>query len=215
MNQDIIENYKQLETSQVSDAMDTLGIECALLHIKPLDRNYKVCGPAFTVKYGDVKKNSTVGDFLDDVESSSVIVIDNNGRTDCTVWGDIMSTYAMMNKIEATIINGVCRDIHTTRKIGFPMYTKGSTMRTGKDRVSIESINKPITISNVLINPGDLIFGDDNGALVIPQNIIQDVYQLALEIKEKEDLIIGSIKSGSGLKEARETFGYHTLQRKK
>ncbi|WP_297281274.1 RraA family protein [uncultured Anaerococcus sp.] len=211
----IIEQFRKMDTATVSDAMDKIGIECALLDVKPLSSDFKICGKAFTVSYipcGTVK--GTVGDFIDDVKQGEVVVIDNNGRTDCTVWGDIMSTYSKQRNIEATVIDGVCRDVPTILDLEYPVFSKGYTMRTGKDRVEVESVNQDIQISGIRVKNGDIILGDASGVIAIPQEKAEEVYEIAKVIHEKESLIGEEIKNGSTLKEAREKHGYHHLQTK-
>ena len=85
----------KLGTSALSDAMDRLGIPGQALGIKPVDRSFLVCGPAFTVHNMpcDIHGGS-VGDYIDDVPTGAVVVIDNGGRLDATVWGDILTTVA-------------------------------------------------------------------------------------------------------------------------
>lgn len=132
----IVERFKKLDTTCVSDAMDKIGIECSVYGVKPIQRGEKICGRAFTVHYvpcGAVK--GTVGDFLDDVEPGQVIVIDNAGRDNCTVWGDIMAKTAKKYGIAGTVIDGVCRDIPAVLECQYPLFSKGYYMRTGKDRV--------------------------------------------------------------------------------
>lgn len=215
----IIEEFKKLDTPCVSDALDRLGILAGLLHINPVVKGTGkvICGPAFTVKYIPVspveKKN--VGDFLDDVPAGAVVVIDNAGRDFCTVWGDIMSMYAKMKGVEGTLIDGVCRDVKVVKELGYPIYTKGCYMVTGKDRVQIESVNQPVTVSDIQVCPDDLIMCDDNGALRIPKEKAEEVLKIAQEIETKEGGILEALKAGSTLAEARKQSGYHTLQTKR
>ncbi|WP_282929048.1 RraA family protein [Anaerococcus sp. Marseille-Q7828] len=212
---DFVEEFRKLDTATVSDAMDKIGIECALHGIKPIDHKHKICGKAFTVAYmpcGLVK--GTVGDFIDDVKEGEVVVIDNDGRTDCTVWGDIMSFYAKEHNIEATVIDGVCRDVPTIRELDYPIYSKGYYMRTGKDRVEVRAVNEDIQISDIRVKNGDIILGDASGVIVIPFEKCEEVLEIANSIHEKESQIEAAIKNGSSLKEAREKFGYHKLQTK-
>ena len=85
-------NIIALGTSALSDAMDRLGIAGQALGIKPIDRSFRVCGPAFTVHNMPVDiHGGSVGDYIDDVPEGAVICIDNAGRLDCTVWGDILT----------------------------------------------------------------------------------------------------------------------------
>ena len=83
----------------------------------------------------------TVGDFIDDVAAGDVVVIDNGGRTDCTVWGDIMTQYAGAHRFAATVIDGVCRDVNKALGDGYPLFSRGRFMRTGKDRVQVGAVN--------------------------------------------------------------------------
>lgn len=213
LSPELIEQFKSFDTPSVSDAMDRLGLTGGLLGIKAVVPGTKLCGQAFTVHYtacGQV--HGTVGDFLDDVEPGEVVVIDNGGRLHCTVWGDIMSYYASTHGIAGTIIDGVCRDIPTIYELNYPIFTKSTYMVTGKDRVYVDSVNTPVSVSNVQVLPGDLILADDSGAVVVPFDHAEAVLKVAQEIEIKEQLIRDELKKGSSLKEARKLAGYHTLQ---
>lgn len=213
LSTEIIEAYKKLDVPSISDAMDKLKLQGGLLGIKPIVADTYICGQAFTIHYvpcGAVK--GTVGDFIDDILPGEVAVIDNNGRQDCTVWGDIMSIYATQKGIAGTVIDGVCRDINVIRQLKYPIYTKGTYMVTGKDRVYVDRINEPVGISGVQVNPGDLIVGDNTGVVVVPFAYVQQVLQTAQEIERKEQMIVEKVKQGMPLKQARKETGYHTLQ---
>lgn len=215
IDQSVLERYKKLDTTCVSDAVDKLGLPaCGLYHIRPVFSNKFICGQAFTVHYvpcgGAVK--GTVGDFLDDVEEGQVVVIDNAGRDYCTVWGDIMSLVASMKKIAGTLIDGVCRDVPAIEKIGYPIFSKGSYMVTGKDRVFVDGVNIPVAISGLQVKPGDIIMADDSGAIRIPlENAIEVLVEAEL-IAATESKIETMVRQGMPLKEARKNTGYHKLQ---
>jgi len=213
---ELVKEFFELSTPCVSDACDRLKIKCGCHGIKPIVFGKKIVGPAFTVKYvpvGGVK--GTAGDFIDDVNEGEVVVIDNGGRTYCTVWGDIMSYLAINKKIAGTIIDGVCRDVDGIRKMGYAMFSKDYFMVTGKDRVMLQSVNEMVSISDVQVSPGDLIMADDSGVLVIPKDRAEEILKGAVKIDEAEKNIIGELKKGSTLREARVKFNYHKLQRSK
>lgn len=210
-----MERFRRLDTTSISDALDKLGIPGGLYGLKPLNPGHHICGQAFTVHYVPCGQNSgTVGDFLDDVEPGQVVVIDNNGRDYCTVWGDIMCITAKHRGIEGTLIDGVCRDIPTLKETNYPIYTKGYYMVTGKDRVEVDAVNIPVSISNVQVRPGDIIVGDDTGVVAVPLNRAEEVAQIAEEIERVEQLIVEKVRNGMKLKEAREQLNYHHLQTK-
>lgn len=212
---EIIEEYKKLDTSSVTDALDKQGIDGGLLGIKAVVEGTTLCGQAFTVHYvpcGTVKGN--VGDFLDDVQAGDVVVVDNSGREYCTVWGDIMSQVAKQKGIAGTVIDGVCRDVKTILEIKYPIFTKGVYMMTGKDRVEVDAVNIPVGISGVKVSPGDLILADENGTVCVPLSVVEKTLEIAKSIEETERRIVNAVKAGKSLKEARAEMGYHTLQTK-
>ncbi|MGH2519629.1 MAG: RraA family protein, partial [Chloroflexota bacterium] len=93
MSDETVEAFKKLPTAAISDAMDGLGIAGQALGMAPLDPGFRLAGRAFTLKYRaiGVVERGTVGDYIDDVTPGDVIVLDNAGRVDCTVWGDILT----------------------------------------------------------------------------------------------------------------------------
>lgn len=215
-DQELIALFHGLDTPGVSDAMDKLGLPGQCLGIAPLD-NYSsvIVGPAFTVKYVAASTPAgTVGDFIDEVAEGDVVVIDNDGRTDCTVWGDIMTQYAGTRKIAGTVIDGVCRDVTKALGDGYPLFTKGRFMRTGKDRVQVEAVNVPVSVGTARVCARDIVVADANGVVVVPRDRAREVAQTARQIETVEANIRMQIAQGKTLKEAREILGYHTLQRK-
>lgn len=210
---EMVEEFRRLDTCCLSDAMDRLGIPCGLSGIQPVIPDSSLCGRAFTVHYvpcGPVK--GTVGDFLDDVKPGEIVVIDNGGRTYATVWGDLMSITATRNGVGGTVIDGVCRDIPTILKLKYNIFSKGRYMVTGKDRVEVDAVNVPVSISGVQVKPGDLVAGDATGAVVVPQEKAEQVLQVAKEIAEKEALIEKELAQGKTLKDSRASVHYHNLQ---
>jgi len=202
-------------TSTVSDAMDKLGYNGGLLGIHPVSIAKTICGRAFTVKYipCGTEKNS-VGDFIDDVDEGQVVVIANDGRLDCTVWGDIMSLYAHIHNIAGTVIDGVCRDLDKVHESGYPIYAKGVYLVTGKDRVQCDAVNVPVSVCGKMVKAGDYILGDASGVISIPEEIIDKVLEAAKSISDTEELIRAEVTAGGKLKDARAKHGYHKLQTK-
>ena len=208
--------FDGLDTPGVSDAMDKLGLHGQALGIMPLaDYARAVVGPAFTVKYVPASDPpGTVGDFIDDVAPGDVVVIDNDGRTDCTVWGDIMTQYAGLRGIAGTVIDGVCRDVAKALGDGYPMFSAGRFMRTGKDRVQVESVNTTVAIGTVRVAPRDIVVADANGVVIVPRDRAREVAETARSIEEVESRIREQIAQGKTLGEARAALGSHKLQTK-
>ena len=205
-----------MDTPGVSDALDKMGICGQTLGIMPLkDYTEVIVGPAFTVKYVSAGiPAGTVGDYIDDVKTGDIVVIDNDGRLDCTVWGDILTQYAGIKKIAGTVIDGVCRDVNKAIGDDYKLFTAGRSMRTGKDRVEVDSVNGTVNIGNVRVEDQDIVIADANGVVVVPRKFAQEVAKIAHEIETVEEAIRERIKAGDSIKQAREKMNYHTLQRK-
>ena len=149
-----LERASKLDTTSLSDALDRLGIAGQCLNIKPLDYRFRLTGRAFTILYGPAgTPPGTVGDYIDDVPAGSVVVLDNGGRENATVWGDILTWVAHKRGVAGTVIDGACRDTHLSRELGYPIYSRSYSMRTGKDRVQVEAMNGPVNIGDARVNP--------------------------------------------------------------
>jgi regulator of RNase E activity RraA len=204
-----------LSTAEISDALDALRLPGSALGIRHIAGAKKIMGPAFTVRFVPISHSEpgTVGDFIDDVPAGAVVVIDNGGRLDCTVWGGILSQVAAKRGVGGTVVHGTCRDIAEAEQAGYPLYANASFMRTGKDRVQVEQINGPVSLGDVRVMPGDIICADADGVVVVPADRAEAVFAKALFTREKEQRILEAALAGQPLREARKAFGYHTLQR--
>ena len=215
MSDQAVEKAGELSTSTVSDALDRFGIAGQCLGIKPMDVKFRLCGRAYTMRTVPAAVvPGSVGDYIDDVPAGSVVVIDNGGRQDKTVWGDILTFLADKMGVAGTVIDGNCRDIHRCIEINYPVFSRGWSMRTGKDRVQLDQINIPVSIGDARVEPGDIMLGDADGVLVIPKEHEDKIISLAQEIDEAEEAILEAIASGLRLDEAREKFKYHQLQKR-
>ena len=202
-----------LSTSAVSDALDRLGIAGQALGIMPLDRSFRLVGRAWTLRYGPVGQDrGTVGDYIDDLGPDDVVVLDNQGRLDATVWGDLLTATAHSRRVAGTVIDGVCRDGDRSLTLGYPIFSRGNWMRTGKDRVRVEATGVAVSIGGVRVEPGDLLLGDGDGLVAIPLARAEEVLAAAQEIERAEDSIRRAVEAGTALREARRAHGYHDLQ---
>ncbi|TDV24042.1 regulator of RNase E activity RraA [Paraburkholderia caballeronis] len=208
-----VERASKLDTATISDALDKLGIVGQCYRIKPRSTDFRTAGRAFTIKYGPPSTPvGTVGDFIDDVPAGSIVVLDNGGREDATVWGDIMTEIAHRRGIAGTAINGICRDVSLCLKLGYPVFSRDHWMRTGKDRVQVEATNVPVNLGDARVAPGDLLRGDADGIVVIPREHEDAVLDTAETIHRAEDAIRDACRGGMRLDDARRQFRYHQLQ---
>lgn len=205
----------RLDTATLSDALDKLGLHGQCYRIKPRDNGFRMAGRAWTLLYGPAGNPAgTVGDYIDDVPPGSVVVLDNGGRDNATVWGDILTEIAHRRGIAGTVIDGVCRDVAMCLKLRYPVFARDHWMRTGKDRVQVEATGVPVNIGDVRVAPGDLLRGDADGVVVIPKDFEDRVLDTAEGIEQAEEAIREAVRGGMRLDEARRQFKYHQLQTK-
>lgn len=209
---ELIQLLQHYTTSEVSDALDSCGVEGALLNIKALSPGMKLIGPAYTIKYAPNKEKSSMfknaANYIDAIPPQSVIVIDNNGQTDCTVWGDILTAVAVRNHLAGTVVYGAVRDVAQIRDAQYPLFCTAVSMRSGKNRVHKSQEQCPLIINNVTIKPGDIIFADDNGVIVIPEYLAAEIANKIHHVKQTEEKIKTAIQSGSTLEQARRDYRY-------
>jgi regulator of RNase E activity RraA len=211
-----LEQLATLTASGLSDALDQLGIAGQCHGIMPLSRSFRIIGRAWTLRYGPVGSDpGSVGDYIDDLGPGQVVVLDNQGRLDATVWGDLLTTTAAARGVPGTVIDGVCRDVDRSLELNYPIFSRGNWMRTGKDRVRVEEIGGPVSIGGIRVEPGDLLLGDGDGLVAVPGARAAEAIAAAIEIERAEEAIRDAIAGGATLRDARAAAGYHTLQRRR
>ncbi len=213
MSAELAGKLKTYGVTTLSDALDRLDIEGQCLGIMPFARSMRLAGPAFTIRMLPVGlTGGSVGDYIDDVEPGQIVVIDNDGRMDATVWGDILTLVADRRKIAGTVIDGVCRDIDRSIELNYPIYARANTMRTGKDRVTADAYNVTVQVAGVRVAPGDWLVGDGDGVISIPAARLQEVMKIADEIAAAEEKIRDAVLRGDRLDVTRTKLRYHALQ---
>ncbi len=208
-----VERASKLDTATLSDALDKHRVDGQCYQLTPISHEFRMTGRAYTVLYGPVGNPAgTVGDYLDRVEPGQIVVLDNGGRDDATVWGDILTELANAKGVAGTVIDGICRDSSLCRNLDYPVFSRGAWMRTGKDRVQVDAEEVPVTIGNARVAPGDILRGDADGVVVIPQAMEDVVLDTAMAIAEAEEQIRTAIRNGVSITEARKAQSYHKLQ---
>lgn len=204
-NSKILDKYRKIPTTTISDALDKLGIKGVIAGLLPIIQDVKIVGPAFTVKEAPKKTNISefrVTEALNQAKPGNVIVFDVEGYTEASTWGGLASLSAKIKKIEGVVVNGAVRDVDEIRGIRFPVFTKAITPVTGKGRIATISINTPIEINGVEIYPEDLVVGNGNGVVIIPSRRVLEVLKIAEEIEEREGEVRRLIVKGESVVEA-------------
>ncbi|QTE01851.1 isocitrate/isopropylmalate family dehydrogenase [Streptomyces cyanogenus] len=209
---DVVARLASLDTASVSDALDSLGVGGVLAQIAARVPGARAAGRAFTVTYRPVDGDGTgfrnAANYLDDVPEGSFVVVDNGGSTTCTNWGSLLTRLAQRRGIRGTALHGSARDIAEIRAAGYPLFSTGVTMVSGKNRVELAATGRDVVIGDVTVRPGDIVVADDNGALVVPAEHAAEVADRAERVERTEGAIAEAVGAGLRLDEARRRFGY-------
>lgn len=170
-----VELYRSVPVANASDSMNRMTAGGARL--RPMHRQGVLSGAALTVKSrpGD---NLMLHYAIDIAEPGDVIVVDAGGDLSNALIGEMMVAYAIKRGVAGIVINGAIRDAASISSEDFPMFAAGITHR-GPYKDGPGEINVPISIDGMVVEPGDLIIGDDDGLLCIPYDHVTDVYERA------------------------------------
>ncbi|MBZ0289092.1 MAG: RraA family protein [Anaerolineae bacterium] len=212
----------ELFSAVVGDVMDKIGLLDQFLppHIRPLTPDMVVIGRAMTVLEADYfqpetfsGQNSTLNrpfglmlEALDDLKANEVYVC-AGASPQYALWGELMSTRAMHLGAAGAVMDGYSRDTKGIIELGFPTFSYGAYAQDQGPRGKVIDFRVPLSIANVRIFPGDILFGDVDGVCVIPANAVGEVFAKALEKARGEKLVKKAIEGGMSAKEAFVTYG--------
>lgn len=189
-----------LTSTNVSDALAEFHIKGAIHGINPVWEGCpKIVGEAITLETGPsgYTKGPNAHARFDEVMESSkpggVVVIDNVGRLDISCFGGIMGTNAKAHGMSGTILDGACRDVDEYAEMGYPVYSRGSVVRSSLGIAVNYSVNKMIQFAGVQVNPGDVVIADMSGIVFVPKSRFAEVLVRAEEIKKDEDRQVDEI----------------------
>lgn len=180
-------------SSTVHEAIGKLG--ALPPRIKPVEPSWRLSGPAFPVATPP-RNNLFLHQAIMAAPAGSVIVADTGGELEAGYWGEIMTHAALARGIAGLVIDGAVRDGEQLRTLDFPVFSAGLCIRgTGKGRTGGQ-VGGPVTIGSILVRAGDLVVGDGDGVVVVPQEDVAAAL-VASEAREREEQdIIRRLRNG-------------------
>ncbi len=192
---DAFDALAEMSTATISDAMQHMGHKNRTMHsrIKPIDPAMRCAGPACT---GFAYPGGTYisGRALDAVKPGQVIVIDGQGFLEAVLWGEIFSLWASSAGAAGSVLDGAVRDIREVREMGYPLFSAGIHPGAGVGE-KLGEVNIPIQCGGVLVRPGDYVFGDLLGVVVVPAEELVEVHQECLAVLVKEAKMKADIRA--------------------
>jgi len=199
----------KLYAAVLADVMDHMGIwdHTMRYDIRPLEAKMRVFGPARTVLAVEVYKVPEEPykleiQAVDSLKPGDVMVVTQNGATCCSFWGELLSNAAVGRGANGIVIDGFTRDVQGILESGFPVFCRGTSPADSRGRLDVIDVDVPIKCGDVMVNPGDYIFGDADGVVVIPKDALEEVLRKAIEKVEQESTMREELRSGMSVAEA-------------
>ena len=190
-------DLEALSSGQLSDAMEALSLPRSVItgFVMLAPHGSRIVGPAVTVRQIPKNAGDARGERLTRHQEVSrkiaqrgeVVVVDNGGRLDTATWGEFHGYACKQHGVAGAIIDGATRDGPEIRASGFPTFVRGLSPISSKWDLKTASINEPVMLGAVAVNPGDIVFADETGIVVIPAAKLDLVLRKAIEIREAED----------------------------
>lgn len=200
---EITEGLMKIRVPAVCDVLDKeFGLWNQILDkdIRPLQLNMKIAGPAFTMfgmKSREMnKKKRLIVRAVDEMPAGSVVVMSTGGDEDTGHWGELLSNAAVCHGVNGAVLDGGIRDSGAILELGFPVFHRYFAPGDSTGRFNIVGYEVPVVVGGVRIHPGDFVFGDCDGIVVIPKEIAEPVLQMASNIHTTEDEIRDRIRRG-------------------
>jgi len=188
----MVNGFEGIPTGVVSDAMGRCNSMAA--EIKPVWPGAKLLGPALTVRTFPAD-NLMIHKAVTLAKPGDVIVVNAGGYKDTAVFGDLLGYSCKVHGIAGMVIDGSTRDAEGLQAVGFPVFARG-VLPMGPFKDSPGSINVPISCGGLAVRPGDIILGDADGVIVIPQEEAADVLAKSQAAVAKEQQIRQRLKQG-------------------
>lgn len=202
---ELVERYKLLYSGLISDCLDRVGLYYQFMHhsIQPMSNSIVIAGPAFTVSGSGERtldKSKRLGTkVVDDIGPYEVAVMQTNGDEQTGHWGELLSNGAIVRGATGAVVDGGIRDSAAIRKLGFPIFCKFHCPGDAYGRWNVVDIQVPISAGNVKVCPGDFIFGDSDGVVVIPKHLVVKILLASEKARDEENEIRSRILNGEKL----------------
>jgi regulator of RNase E activity RraA len=194
-----------LDTNTVSDALDFMGLPGATYGLRPLWNCPKIVGRASTIqlgpKTGTAPTVHLISPVIASVTTDDRILVITGGTEGISCWGDILANAAKMKGIRGSVIDGMSRDIEGSESIDYPVYGRGLTMISARNRVVQIASGTPIIVAGVTVHEDDYVIADRCGTVFVPAAKIAEVLALAQRIASRQDGMVQAVRSGQSVED--------------
>lgn len=201
----LLERLARLDTTTVSDALDFLGLTGATVGLCPLWNAPRIVGRASTVLLGPKRERTPtvhlISPVIASIKTNDRVLVIAGGLDGVSCWGDILANAAKEKGIRGTVIDGFSRDIEANEEIGYPVYGRGATMVSARNRVVQIASGVPIQVAGVTVSEGDFVIADRCGSVFVAAQRIEEVLDLAECIARRQEGMVLAVRSGRSVED--------------
>ncbi|TMV08375.1 4-carboxy-4-hydroxy-2-oxoadipate aldolase/oxaloacetate decarboxylase [Arenibacterium halophilum] len=201
LDKSLISRASKSTVADLHEGLGAIASRQGLMHtgMRPVWTGAKICGQAVT-SYNYPGDNLLLHVAAKLAEPGDVIVATNGGSAQGALWGDMITYYAQKKGIAGAVIDGAARDTGKLREMAFPVFSTAIAVSHPEKR-GPGSVNVPMVVAGVTVNPGDLIVADDDGVLVIPPELVAPAVENAEARAAKEEAFRSKLDDGSSMYE--------------
>lgn len=201
----LLDRLAALDTNTVSDALDFLGLSGATVGLRPLWNCPKIVGRASTVLLGRKTESAPtlhlITPVVEKITTDDRVLVLAGGVEGISCWGDILANAAVGKKVRGTVIDGFSRDIDGSASIGYPVYRRGVTMISARNRVIQIDAAITINVAGVDVSEDDYVIADNCGTVFVPQAHIEEVIGLGERIHHRQEGMVEAVRGGRSVAE--------------
>ncbi len=214
----LLDRLSALETTTVSDALDFLGLEGATYGLRPLWDCPRVAGRASTIQLGPKQDAAPavhlISPVIDAVSTDDRVLVIAGGPEGVSCWGDILANAAVSKQIRGSVIDGMSRDIEGSEVIGYPVYGRGITMISARNRIVQIASGTPVNMAGVTVEENDFVLADRCGTVFIPQGRAEEVIDLAERIARRQEGMAAAVRAGRSVAEVMHDKEFEAIRSK-
>lgn len=196
----LFQEYAKYDSPLISDALRLLNVGGTMhCRIRPMVADVKLVGKARTV-YTYLSDASIMVQLISQADPGDCLVVQTTGGEQFAFMGELMTTAATRMKMSGAVIDGCIRDIQFLRQVRFPIFAIGLTPH-GAPAEGFGYMDVPVVVGGVSVKSGDIILGDDNGVVVVPQEHAERILEMTRNIRKEEEKILAAMHSGKNIAE--------------
>jgi regulator of RNase E activity RraA len=200
MAEPVLDRLGALDSNTVSDALDFLGLPGATYGLRPLWNCPAIVGRASTIQLGPKQGSAPtvhlISPVIDAIATDDRVLVIAGGLDGISCWGDILANAAVARRVRGSVIDGCSRDIEGSEAVAYPVYGRGVTMISARNRLVQVASGTPVVMAGVTVHEDDYVIADRCGTVFVRQDRIEEVLDLGERIARRQRQMVEAVRAG-------------------